>query len=666
MGIVKRLTLVFALIFSAAFLVDAWFIYSVAREAAVSQIKGEAEKIRGILMAMRRIYQHQFLDSEVPLTDKTIGFLPAHSMSRISKDFKNWSESGIIFNNVSDRPRNPNNKADKVEMKAVQFFKKNKQEEVYFQSFQSDEGQPYLLYSRPIWVEPYCLKCHGTVESAPEAIRANYTTAYNYEVGDLRGVMSIKLPAGAIDKQAWSAVLHEGSLHLFLFASVYLVIVLTMGKYVKAPLNELGKGMGEIASGRYNQRLKGFTGELAPIEDAFNKMAGDVATQYHSLNEAKKSAEQANEAKSDFLASMSHELRTPLNAVLGFAQMLQYDPKSSLTQQQSEHVKHIMDGGEHLLDLVNQVLDLAKIEADQFSLNSEEIDLVELSESCLAFIAPLAKQYNVQIFNRLNDNSDAWVKSDRGRIKQVLLNILSNAVKYNKDGGSVTVYGEESGKGYYRISIEDTGIGISPEEQETIFQSFHRIGAEAYIAREGVGIGLAVTKLLVERLAGHIGCFSELGKGSVFWVEFPLATNTEAIFWNETLRVGIDEIDKDHRYLIDLLSDCRKAETSEEVDGILGELFLYAHYHFRREEKVMEICNYPDLESHCRAHKKFMHKVADLAQRWQNERSDDLLEELMSFLIEWITEHIKIEDQKLEVMAKGRQLEITAALKVIH
>ncbi len=166
-------------------------------DKSAHDIQELAEQIRGVLMATRRVYHKQFLSSGVPLTDDTLGFLPAHSLSRISKDFPNWSNYGLSFNNVSDRPRNVDNLADPIEIEAISYFRKNPAETVRFFSFQSVDGEDYYLYARPIWVEQYCLKCHGMKEDAPITIRENYDTAFNYEVGDLRGIMSIKIPHNA-------------------------------------------------------------------------------------------------------------------------------------------------------------------------------------------------------------------------------------------------------------------------------------------------------------------------------------------------------------------------------------------------------------------------------------------------------------------------------------
>jgi signal transduction histidine kinase len=245
------------------------------------------------------------------------------------------------------------------------------------------------------------------------------------------------------------------------------------------------------------------------------------------LRRAKDGAETANRAKSEFLASMSHDLRTPLNAVLGFAQMLQLETSAPLTEAQRAQVDHIIVGGTHLMELINDILDLAKIEAEQLDLVMETVDAAAVVAECISLSAPLARAEKVSIENRFSGRGEVWLNTDPVRFTQVLLNLLSNAVKYNKAGGKVSVDGEVRANGTLRLEITDTGIGISEADRPRIFQMFQRFGTSATLAREGTGIGLSVSKLLVERMGGSIGFESETGVGSTFWIELPLEAAEE-------------------------------------------------------------------------------------------------------------------------------------------
>lgn len=239
-----------------------------------------------------------------------------------------------------------------------------------------------------------------------------------------------------------------------------------------------------------------------------------------ALREAKQQAETANQAKSAFLSSMSHELRTPLNAIMGFAQLLEYDPQHPLTEEQAESVEHIKSGGKHLLALINEILDLAKIESGAIDFDIEPLGAHHLFEDVLPMAAALADKHGLVLHVPALDRPDAHILADFVRAKQVLLNLLSNAVKYNRPNGEVTLDCEPR-EATLRISVADTGFGISEDKVKELFQPFARLGAEE-TAIEGTGIGLTITKEIVERMGGAIGVDSVVGVGSTFWVDLPL------------------------------------------------------------------------------------------------------------------------------------------------
>jgi len=234
------------------------------------------------------------------------------------------------------------------------------------------------------------------------------------------------------------------------------------------------------------------------------------------LEIAKSAAEKANLAKSDFLSSMSHELRSPLNAILGFAQLME-SGSAPLTPSHKESIAQILQAGWHLLKLINEILDLAVIESGKVSLSEEPVSLAEVLLECQTMVEPQAQQRSVRMTFPIFD-SPQYVSADRTRLKQIFINLLSNAIKYNKVGGAVVVNSIASAEQRIRISIKDAGEGLAPEQLAQLFQPFNRLGQEAGGA-EGTGIGLVVTKRLVELLGGAIGVESIVGEGSTFWVE---------------------------------------------------------------------------------------------------------------------------------------------------
>jgi PAS domain S-box-containing protein len=243
------------------------------------------------------------------------------------------------------------------------------------------------------------------------------------------------------------------------------------------------------------------------------------------LHEAMSLAEKANLAKSDFLSSMSHELRTPLGAILGFAQLMETG-KPPPTPSQKRSIDQILKAGWYLLDLINEVLDLALIESGKLSLSPEPVSLGDVMLECQSMIEPQAQRRGIRVsFPQLE--APHFVKADRTRVKQVLINLLSNAIKYNRDGGTVVVACIGAAPGRVRICVEDSGDGLSPAEISQLFQPFNRLGRAA-TAEEGTGIGLVVCRRLVDLMGGVIGVESTVGKGSVFWIELPLTSETRS------------------------------------------------------------------------------------------------------------------------------------------
>jgi PAS domain S-box-containing protein len=243
-----------------------------------------------------------------------------------------------------------------------------------------------------------------------------------------------------------------------------------------------------------------------------------LAAANQQLDLRNREVERATKLKSKFLASMSHELRTPLNAIVGFSDLLAEGTPGQLNDKQKRFVDHIKQGSAHLLQLINDILDLSKIEAGQLDLRIEDFQVSDALPEVLSTIRPLAMAKNVQVEQALR--TEAYVYADRIRFKQILYNLLSNAVKFTPKGGRISIESHETGN-QVSLSVADTGIGIRPDDQQVIFEEFRQLEASSKSAQQGTGLGLAITKRLVEQQGGKISVQSELGKGSRFTFTLP-------------------------------------------------------------------------------------------------------------------------------------------------
>jgi diguanylate cyclase (GGDEF)-like protein/PAS domain S-box-containing protein len=266
-----------------------------------AELRAEAEygarTVYGVMMATRRIYQQQFVDSGLPIDSRTVGILPAHSFSRIARDFANWSDSGTIFNNVSDRPRNPRNQADPDELAAMRWFRENPRAVERLDDITRADGRRYLLYTAPIWIEPFCLKCHGDPDEAPPSIRAANDSAYGYRVGDLRGVVSIKIPTKKFDQRFGTLWRMQAAKSLAGYAILFLAVGLLLDRLVTRRLARLQASAEQIAAGNYDERLAP-TGndEICQLADVFNRMTAEVQAREQTLSKLSLAIEQSPES----------------------------------------------------------------------------------------------------------------------------------------------------------------------------------------------------------------------------------------------------------------------------------------------------------------------------------------------------------------------------------
>jgi len=365
-----------------------------------------------------------------------------------------------------------------------------------------------------------------------------------------------------------SAVLLLSLILAFLLASRFQRIITT-------PIDELLKIMEETSKTQnYSNRAKKTTGdEMGTLVDGFNNMLSKIETGTHELAKARDQAMAANKAKSIFLANMSHELRTPLNGILGFAQILKTDQK--LTADQRSGIDVIHRSGEHLLSLITDILDLSKIEADRIELNPINFRLDNFLKNIVDLFKMRTKSKSLTFVYDELSHLPKFVHADEKRLRQILINLLGNAIKFTKEGQITLKAGYHDGQ--IRFQVEDTGAGISKEEISDIFKPFQQVGDKTLHA-EGTGLGLTITKKLVEMMGGKLHVESELDKGSVFWLtvdllEVPSFGEEESDqpivigFKEEACRILVaDDKDENRHFLIKLLMPLG-FEIAEAVDG---------------------------------------------------------------------------------------------------
>ncbi|HET9624306.1 MAG TPA: ATP-binding protein [Kofleriaceae bacterium] len=320
--------------------------------------------------------------------------------------------------------------------------------------------------------------------------------------------------------------------------------------YHRAPVGVFDLRLRDGRHLRLSERRIAHRGTVTTIVD----MTDDVA-QAEALRRARVQAEAASAAKSEFLSAMSHELRTPLNAILGFAQLLERDRKQPLSERQIDRLGQIVRGGEHLLHLIDDVLDLSRIESGRLSVSCEPVDVGELLDEVVRTLQPMAVRTQIQVVAAGVPHHAPHVLADRTRLTQILMNLGSNAIKYGKPRGHVALR-TELRDDRLRIAVIDDGIGIPGDKRDKIFEPFQRAGQEAGPI-EGTGIGLTISKRLAELMHGELGFASELGRGSEFWVELPIQRTVAAgkLVVREATSAGHKLAASSHRHAVVYVED---------------------------------------------------------------------------------------------------------------
>jgi two-component system sensor histidine kinase BarA len=486
-----------------------------AAEEPVAAGKGDAEDVK---------------DAPKPLTIKQWEQLQ-QALDKLSEDRLPEALQNYKHRIIKPDARNlVNQPDDSYERRLLQDFKADEQK---VEDSRTMSSQPFVDYYGAIRASSSCMAsgCHP-LPSETEVNR-------EWKEGDLMAIVRIRIPTDAIEKGV-----HQNRAWLITTALVTAILIMS-GSYlivryiIVKPVKHLKEVSDAISAGELNVRSEIQTGDefedlshafnrmlrnLVSMQDRLRKVNSDLDLKVDELAQANMALYESNRLKSDFLATMSHELRTPLNSILGFSGVLLSG--TSLNDKQQRWVGNIQSSGEQLLNLINDILDLAKIEAGKMQVRVEEFSIHDVCEGLLNMFRPMAEKKNIDLRGQIASEVPL-LRQDAGKLQQILSNLLSNAIKFTPEGGRVLLKADAEPM-YVLITVTDTGVGIAPEDQELVFEKFRQAGNPLTREHAGTGLGLSIVRELSKLLGGEVALQSELGRGSTFTVRLPLQLSDES------------------------------------------------------------------------------------------------------------------------------------------
>ncbi len=546
-----KFTLILLIVFLIGVAVSGPIVWRVLQNKAQEEITTKAEILMETMNSVRRYTSTQIqplLADDLGVSETFISqTVPAFSARTVFENFRQREEyANFSYREATLNPTNPVDLADPFETELVNQFRAD-ETLTELSGFRDVNGETLYYTAHPLRVgAESCLACHSDPAVAPPSLIATYGDqgGFGWQLNEIVAAQIIYVPATDVFNNANSSLVLVMGIFIAIFALVIFLINTLLKRTVVTPIVQMGElaeemGMSQTAAEKLDLRqiepINKRRDELGAASRAFTFMTQNMRKMIETerekaaLSQQKEAAESANRAKSSFLANMSHELRTPLNAILGFSQLMQRD--KALSKQQRENLEVIGRSGEHLLGLINDVLEMSKIEAGRVTLNESSFDLHNLLRTLEDMFRLRAEKKGIQLMLEVAPEVPQYIRSDEGKLRQILMNMLSNAIKFTEEGGVAVRVGYRIAGGNgsaaraqhsLMFEIEDTGPGIPADEVENLFIAFVQTDTGKQ-ASEGTGLGLPISREFVRLMGGDIAVRSTLGRGTIFKFDINVA-----------------------------------------------------------------------------------------------------------------------------------------------